>query len=56
VPREPGHPADARALDIGEHRDQRHFELAIDGFQLIGDEQRRQPGLELAARSARSPA
>ena len=34
-------------LDVGEHGDQRHLEFAIDGFQLIGDEQWGQPVLEL---------
>ena len=35
--------ADAGALDVGEHRDQRHLELAIDLLELVGHEQRRQP-------------
>ena len=34
---------DARALDVGEHRDQRHLEVAVDVFELVGHEQRRKP-------------
>ena len=40
--------ADAGALDVRQHRNERHLELAIDRLELIGHEQRRQPVRQLA--------
>ena len=38
---------DVGALDVREHRHQRHLELAIDPLEVVRDEQRRQTVREL---------